>query len=557
MATMFPERLPLHIQENPRLSGERKVYLALKYLPDKYHVFYNIKWLLHDGRWGVQEGESDFIIAHPDKGIIILEVKGGIISFSSQEAQWHSQDKSGNVFLIRDPVEQSRRNEHALRRLLLELPSWPAQKNINTAYAVCFPDIYTHGEYFKPDLPHEIVLDCDDLEHIDTAIPKLFEYLFQNKTDIPGIEGIGILRTLLASSFSFTSPLSVEIDTIDQKLHQLTEQQFDMLTLLSNYKRVAIAGCAGSGKTMLASMKAKQFADLGLNVLMVCYNANLALELRKYLPNVNVTNFHDLCRQAIAQTGSSIRAYASEEELNDTILPEALLDAAQELGQPYDAIIVDEAQDFQESYWIGLDALLKEDGYLYIFYDDNQNLYGGKTTFSGLITLTPFQLTRNCRNTQAIHRTVVQFHNSPSSISCAGPEGIEPELIEYTGEDQGLKALQKVLYHLVIEEHISSEDIAVLTPRGLEKTRLVNGLKLGTFTLSPYQSSRREIIQATSIYRFKGLERQVIILTEIDSRTKYNTDMVLYVGCSRARAHLIILHDSEVPDGILSKFTAA
>jgi hypothetical protein len=553
MATMFPERLPLHIQENPKLSGERKVYLALKNLPDKYLVFYNIKWLLHNGQWGVQEGESDFIIAHPDLGVIILEVKGGTISYSAEEAQWYSRDKTGKVFQIKDPVDQSRKNEHALRRLLLELPSWPAHKNINTAYAVCFPDIFTHGEYIKPDLPHEIVLDCDDLDHIETAVPKLFHYVFSNKSDFPGLDGIGIIRTLLARSFSFTSPLSVDIDIIDQKLHQLTEQQFEMLALLSNYKRVAIAGCAGSGKTMLASLKAKQFAELGLNVLLICYNANLALELRKYLPNVNVTNFHELCRQAIAQTGLSIRAYASEEELNDTVLPEALLDAAQELGRPYDAIIVDEAQDFLESYWFGLDALLKEDGYLYIFYDDNQNLYGGQTSFSGLITLTPFQLTRNCRNTQTIHRTVVQFHNSPSSISCVGPEGIKPEIIEYHGEEQGLKALQKVLHHLVIEEHISSEDIAVLTPRGLEKTRLVNGLKLGVFTISPYQSTRREVIQATSIYRFKGLERQVIILTEIDGRTKYNADMVLYVGCSRARAHLIILHDADIAQEILKK----
>ncbi|NMC28852.1 MAG: ATP-binding domain-containing protein [Pelolinea sp.] len=64
---------------------------------------------------------------------------------------------------------------------------------------------------------------------------------------------------------------------------------------------------------------------------------------------------------------------------------------------------------------------------------------------------------------------------------------------------------------------------------------------------SPDQRSK---IQATSVYKFKGLEKKVVILAEIDNHTNYNHDMVMYVGCSRARVHLIILSDEKTPNQI-------
>jgi superfamily I DNA/RNA helicase len=60
-------------------------------------------------------------------------------------------------------------------------------------------------------------------------------------------------------------------------------------------------------------------------------------------------------------------------------------------------------------------------------------------------------------------------------------------------------------------------------------------------------------IQVSSVYRFKGLERKVVILAEIDQSIGQQIDSVLYVGCSRARTHLILLMDENVPIEVKNK----
>lgn len=558
MARIYPEYLPESITSDPGRQAECKVYSLLKTLPEKYVIFYSVHWQAHTASWGVSEGEADFVIGHPDMGIIILEVKGGGIRYDAFKDQWYSHSEGGNVYPIKDPIEQGRRNHYNLLKKLEALPGWPSGA-FNIRHAVCFPDTYTKGKNLKPDLPIEMVIDRQGLEDIQNSIKKLFQYLFGNNliAGAPGQDRLRIIENYLAHSFELRTPLGVEIDYEDQKLVQLTEQQFYALSILGDRKRAAIGGCAGSGKTMLALEKARQFSQLGLNVLLTCFNAPLADYLRKRLPNVDIYHFHDLCRQAAKQVGMQIQERLGAPSFYDSTLPEALLNATGEIGRVYDAIIIDEGQDFKESYWIALESLLKEDGYLYIFFDNNQNLYDGTLEFSGLITEPPFQLTINCRNTQAIHNTVIKFHNNPSHLRCFGPVGRPPEILPYYGEKDGLHQLQKLLHRLVIDENIHPADIAILTPRGRETTKLTNGTRLGNFELSLNPSSERNVIQATSVYRFKGLEKKVIILTELDSRTTYNPEMLMYVGCSRARTHLVILYDENAPPMVMNQITQA
>ena len=59
------------------------------------------------------------------------------------------------------------------------------------------------------------------------------------------------------------------------------------------------------------------------------------------------------------------------------VLPGLLPDAAQQLGLTFDAIVVDEGQDFHANWWTALELLLADpdDGFFYVFADDNQNVY--------------------------------------------------------------------------------------------------------------------------------------------------------------------------------------
>lgn len=125
MAKIFPERPPAIVREDPLRSSEMKVFTALKSLPKSYLVFYNTHWQKQHSEHGVFEGEADFVIAHADKGIIMLEVKGGGISYNSEKDLWISQDRLGTSHIIKDPVEQARRNHYHLLSGMEKIPGWP------------------------------------------------------------------------------------------------------------------------------------------------------------------------------------------------------------------------------------------------------------------------------------------------------------------------------------------------------------------------------------------------------------------------------------------------
>jgi adenylate kinase len=553
LAKIYPQKPPQLVLDDPKRNAELKVFQSLKSLPDPYVIFYSSHWQKHNVYDGVQEGEADFIIAHPEMGFIVLEVKGGAIYYKADSDQWYSQDRNGENHPIKNPVEQARKSHYLLVDELSKLPGWPERK-INFWHAVCFPDsLKRPGQVFSLDLPNEQLVDLNDLADINKSVGDLFQYCFGAKMpdNAPGTKLVGLAESLLANSFELKTPLGVDLERDDQKLVELTERQFQALTLLGKRKRVAIAGCAGSGKTMLAVKKVQQFCQLGLTVLLVCYNSALAEYLETRLYDATVANFHSLCQQAASQLGRKVTQETDQKKLFEDVYPQVLMEFAETTGRVYDAIVVDEGQDFHENYWIALESLLKTDGYLFIFYDDNQNLFHGQTNFGGLISEEPFSLNQNCRNTKRIHNTVMKFHNDPSGIVSYAPEGTNPEWIIYSDQADMHKALQKKLHQLVNEEDVSAQDIVILTPKGKNRTSLTPGLKLGNFVLTERSTSQPTQIMTTTIQRFKGLERKVIIMTELDQSVRFDLEMLMYVGCSRARTHLIVLHDAALSFGAL------
>lgn len=71
MARMVPT--PMLPTDSP---GEKELYGRLRdQLAPEYTVYHGIDWLRTDRR-RIFEGESDFLIAHPRDGILLIEVKG-------------------------------------------------------------------------------------------------------------------------------------------------------------------------------------------------------------------------------------------------------------------------------------------------------------------------------------------------------------------------------------------------------------------------------------------------------------------------------------------------
>jgi len=247
-----------------------------------------------------------------------------------------------------------------------------------------------------------------------------------------------------------------------------------MLDFLGRHRRVAISGCAGSGKTTLAVEKGRRLAEQGFRVLLTCFNVNLAEFMGgdETLPRqLDVVNFHKLAQDLVRKANLS-RSGPRDDRFFDDVLPEMMMEAIDRLGTQYDAVIVDEGQDFRDNWWVPLQCLLHDpdQSIFYVFFDDNQNLYRTAQTIP--LELAPFPLARNCRNTQRIHQVVMQFYQSDQTPLAQGPPGRQVEFHTYE-DTSGLKrTLRQVLNQLVLKGNVPPEDIVVLTPRGRRSSDL-------------------------------------------------------------------------------------
>ena len=190
-------------------------------------------------------------------------------------------------------------------------------------------------------------------------------------------------------------------------------------------------------------------------------------------------------------------------------------------------------------WWPALLAMHRhpDDGYLYLFADANQNLYGGSLPIGDEDRIGP--MGHNLRNTKQIAEFVSVFFDGEEKPASKGPSGRPVEVLGYEDDDALLRLTATVLRNLVDGERVPLEDIALLTPSGTGKSRLRSHAEIGGYRLS--ETVGPGTLLATSVHGFKGLERPVVILAELGDKHEEDLRRYLYVGASRARNHLIVL----------------
>ena len=154
---------------------------------------------------------------------------------------------------------------------------------------------------------------------------------------------------------------------------------------------------------------------------------------------------------------------------------------------------------------------------------------------------------------------MVQFYKAEVSPSACGPLGRPVEVVFYDDPQRLRSTLQAVLRRLTVDEQIPTDEIVVLTPRSLSRSRLLGSDISGGPGLTDTWPPSSGQVYCTTIYDFKGLERAAVILADIHSWPPEWDDVVrlLYVGCSRARNHLIVLLPHKAPKKVQRAFTTA
>src|SRR5581483_1854672 len=377
--------------------------------------------------------------------------KGGRLAYDPQTRRWRQTGRSGTHDLIEDPFHQAREEMHSLVEILSAQPGWNRWRP-SYGYAVAFPD----GSYERAahrGAPVEVVVDRDDMERLGERVAQIMAF-WRRPDRRFGAEGMEALASALGFRVEIRTPLKLQFDEEDKTIVELTDDQAWILSFIAHRKRAAVTGPAGCGKTILAVEIAKRLAAMGHRTLLTCFNRRLADHLRDATRDVSgleVAHFHALCVRVAREAGLALPIESEDpgSPYFERELPDLLGRGARALGPRYDAIVVDEAQDFRDGWWPALLALHRDpdEGFLYLFADDNQNLYGGRLPLDQVELCPP--LPANLRNTRAIHEFVSVFYAGGTRPAARGPEGRAPEILGYRDDDDLARLLATVLRNLV------------------------------------------------------------------------------------------------------------
>lgn len=540
MALMFPDQV-----DDDAPSSERRVFDAFSGgLPADWVVIHSRRFIrpaTEESRpW---EGEVDFIVLSPDHGYLGLEVKGGGIARTSDG--WRSIDRRGVEHPIKDPGKQAQRGIHAVGTYVRSSRNAsPMARGLRYGWGVVFPDILDRQlpATFGPELLLDQVVTSNGLEDPRAALCRVFEAQGMTSPPIPAEVSEEFIR-IVYPELRIASSLVGNVHQGQKRLIELTEEQSDYLFGFANdLNRLAIRGAAGTGKTLIGMKKAKAFAEAGKRTLFLCFNAPLAAELQTDARGFVVSTFHQFCRRLARMVGLPFQPPSNEvreQEFWQAKAPELLIEALAKLpDERWDAIVVDEGQDFRELWWHAIqDALHHEGSSLWVFYDPNQDLYGGEA-FDDL-DLQRTQLTYNCRNTRPIGRYSCGFVGVEPKFPRRSLDGLEVQSESCADERQMVRFVRHWLHHLIAVEGVASNTVVVLSPNSTRMSKIWAERRLGNFELVELGTvpGPNEVV-FSSIRSFKGLEADFVILCEL-RRGGFGSDAKdLYVASSRARLGL-------------------
>ena len=529
MAHFIPDKC----DDKRRPPSEQMVFEELKKnLSNDWVVFHSFDYLIRDPERQLWDGEIDFLLYHERKGFLVIEVKGGTIAFSN--GQWL---QNGSPI---EPVEQAKRNKFAVMRLLEEKHGAPIP--LKFAHALCFPSCDRTATGWPPEA-QGIVITRDDLADIENLAYRLID-----DTPLPSHIGGHIDRDevleILSPEFEYGQKFLERVLDDTHQLLNLTEQQSAILEALQNFPRLLFEGGAGTGKTVLALKKAKMVAAEGGNVLLLCFNEMLAKKIRKeidcYRDLITVGAFFEYCVKLLKIPQEQYDKYSSNPLTYSKVLPELLGKYLDMYNLRYDAVIVDEGQDFSPQMWDVITRMLAPHGIFYVFYDPDQNIFRDSLTLPDF-GIPPVALTKNCRNTKRIFEALEPYRTVKMTLLDHTPEGCE--VVVRTGNCPEM--LAEELGRLTSDDKLNPSEIFVIGGHSLNHTSIDESGIVGDFHIveQPKILGKKEVPYYTYM-KFKGCEAKVVILLDVDESDPRWNKAGLYTAMSRATHRLIILKRS-------------
>jgi hypothetical protein len=537
----------LHAHPHSPSKAEHRFAEACQNLSSGWHVFFGVEWT-RPGAQGEADhsGEMDAVLYHRDHGMLVIEVKGGGVRRDGDN--WASLGRNG-WHRIKNPLQQVRESAWYLIHEFKELGRHhPDEGYPLVSWALCFPDVEVkRDEWLGQDLhPHQI-LSRGDLSHLEKRAIELLSRAGhglhrQNPTEWFETR----LLERFHPCFSLMPPAHELLAEENEQMLQATAHQQQFLSAARSIARLAVEGCAGSGKSVLAADRARLLARDGESVLLVCYNRLLAERWRAdpSLHGVTVSTFHEEARrwiEAARLEWPDLETLGIEDF--EARIPELLAKAQARgvLGR-YAAVVVDEGQDFRPEWWPLVEGFLETpftDSFT-IFFDPRQNLFDRALALPK--DLPVFRLTVSVRNTRAIVDWIAKRTRFELSSDPLCPQGEEPVHRRWKQPADQSALLHEDLRELLVAG-IEKERILVVACRSREHSGLrepPHGVPCGWS--SPPDTWRPGRVNIDTAVRAKGLEADVVILVDVEKNTAADR---IYAGATRAKHRLFVYERQE------------
>lgn len=525
MARLVPELDPDLIEE----EGQRRLYEAAGKLPAGYTAVYGFKFC--DQVTGAVILKADMVIVHPTRGFIVLKILLGEVGFFN--GLWHRLTPTGYQEMD-NPLDEARAAAYAIARSYREKTGWTFPLGFDVG--LCVPDC-REIEGRLPDYVRPAnLLVGGDITNFSLRISNIFSN-FRKGQDSAACTRL--VEHILEANFRLYNTLEEQLRSFSYRAQKkLTQEQERILEETELNKRMVFYGAAGTGKTMIAVEKARRLAESGKKTLLTCYNKNLAGQFPQE-KNLTARHFHGLLENLTGLGPPDRKDYG---EYFEKTLPEAGYRLFSKLppARKFDALVVDEGQDFRPLWLRCLEAMVKAEGEFYVFADSSQNIFQVNPAGLEALPASRFRLTVNLRNTTSVcQRWITPL--SGVRLRLGLQDKGEVHFHPWKTDSEQLTLLEKQVTSLLARQ-IQPRIITILSPHRKEKSCLAGRDSLAGHPLGEVGDPRPDALRFSTIRAFKGLEADVVLLIGVRPDSPVCSRPDLYVGGSRARFILHIFH---------------
>ena len=525
------------------------------------------------------DGEADLVVIDPERGLLVIETKSGRPRRTG--STWFIGDEP----LKRSPFDQAMTAKHDLRRIVEALPDWTAGRRLPTAHAVAFPDVdlasLPRGHtLLGPDVDREIVLDADALATPDAtraALDRVWAYWAGRDASPAALRPseMAAIDACLAPTVTLHRLLRHDVAEGRDRLIGASRAQLLILNHNRRARRVEVIGPAGSGKSLVAVEKARRLAAEGWRTRFVCFNQPLATAVLREMAEFPVdrrpvvTTFHRLC-ETMGERANVLPPKPKGQLPQpwwDETLPGALDQAIDKRpDERFQAIVVDEGQDFALPWLESLEFLLRtpEDGVFWVFHDPGQAI--ARDDRVAELGLERLEMLEDWRSPTPVAELAGRFYTGPITLEPMSDGGQAAKIIEAEPGPPTVDAVRRELHRLIEEQGVKPWQIAVLSGASASKSDVwrqrtfgnqvlwngaidAKGTSLG-LSADAVPDEPPDIVLFETIRRFKGLERDVVILCELPVDGA-RLDQLLYTALTRATTYLVVI----TPPALAARFT--